>query len=158
MELAWEFYVAHAFWTWVALGAVLLAAEVATGTGNLLWPAGCAVLTGVFAATGFSPGLPAEIALFAVLTIAAVLLPRRYLKSAITPRGADINEPTKGLIGAHGQVVGSVQVDRGRVFVNGKEWAAVLDGGGRLEDGASVKVVGCNDACTLRVRAAGGAH
>jgi membrane protein implicated in regulation of membrane protease activity len=155
MELVWDFYLAHAFWSWIALGAVLLAAEVATGTGNLMWPAGCAALTGVFAGSGFSPGPPAEIGLFAVLTIAAVLVSRRLLKKAVAADGPDVNDQLNTVVGAQGRVVGSLEADRGRVFVKGKEWAALLDGGGRLEDGAAVEVVSCQDSTTLKVRAAG---
>ncbi|EJL25398.1 hypothetical protein PMI01_04370, partial [Caulobacter sp. AP07] len=33
------FYMTHPFWVWLAVAAIFLAAEVATGTGWLLWPA-----------------------------------------------------------------------------------------------------------------------
>ena len=36
------FYLGHPMWVWLAVGALLLAAEVATGSGYLLWPAASA--------------------------------------------------------------------------------------------------------------------
>lgn len=153
MEALWEFYLAHAFWTWIAVGAALLAAEVATGSGYLLWPAACTVVVGLFSISPFNPGLPAELGVFAVLTIVATLASRKFLTKATEKPGPDVNDPLAHLVGAHGHVVGALEPHRGRVFVLGKEWAATLDGEGRLEDGTEVEVVGAADAVTLRVKA-----
>jgi membrane protein implicated in regulation of membrane protease activity len=72
------FYAVHPFWTWIAVAAVLLAAEVVTGWGYLLWPAAAAV--GIAVAGRFAPlGLPVEVAVFVVLTIASTMLARRFL-------------------------------------------------------------------------------
>jgi membrane protein implicated in regulation of membrane protease activity len=154
VEGLWEFYLAHGFWSWIAVGAILLATEVTTGSGYLLWPAACTVLVGLVSISGFSPGLPAELGLFAALTIASTLASKRFLKRATANEGPDVNDTLSPLIGAHGRVVGSVEADRGRVFVQGKEWEALLEGDGRLDDGAAVRVVGCADAVTLKVQRA----
>ncbi len=37
-----DFYLSHPLWIWAALGAGLLAIEVAAGSGWLLWPAAAA--------------------------------------------------------------------------------------------------------------------
>lgn len=153
MEALWEFYLAHAFWTWIAVGAALLAAEVATGSGYLLWPAACAVPVGLFAISPLNPGLPAELGVFAILTIIATLASRKLLAKAVEKPGPDVNDPLRRLVGAHGHVVGTLEPHRGRVFVQGKEWAATLEGEGKLGDGAEVEVIGAADATTLRVRA-----
>jgi membrane protein implicated in regulation of membrane protease activity len=39
-------YTTHPFWVWLAVAAIFLAVEVATGTGWLLWPAASALLVG----------------------------------------------------------------------------------------------------------------
>ena len=49
--------------------------------------------------------------------------------------------------------MGAFQHRAGRVFIDGKEWAAELDDGEVLEAGASVEVVGVQGGC-LKVRRA----
>ena len=44
-----EFYLLHPVWSWLTVAAILLAAEVATGTGWLLWPSASAAITAVIA-------------------------------------------------------------------------------------------------------------
>ncbi|HEX5377237.1 MAG TPA: NfeD family protein, partial [Phenylobacterium sp.] len=95
--------VANPFWVWAGVGAVLLAAEVATSTGWLLWPAASAGLVAVISlilpldwlATG---------SLFAALTIATSLTARRYMHLAKAVRGGhDINDNVARLVGHHGK-------------------------------------------------------
>ncbi|CAN1541806.1 COG1585 Membrane protein implicated in regulation of membrane protease activity [Caulobacteraceae bacterium] len=123
-----ELYVAHPFWIWMALAAVLLAAEVATTTGWLLWPAACAV---VVAALTFLLGgnFAVELAVFAMLTIASTLLARRYLPRNLSGDGPDINDNIGRLVGHSGMVVAAFENGQGRVFIDGKEWAAVTEDG-----------------------------
>ena len=63
---------ANPFWTWAAVGAALLAAEVATGSGWLLWPAASAGLLAVLS-LALPLGWLESAGLFAVLTIATSL-------------------------------------------------------------------------------------
>jgi len=122
-----ELYVAHPFWIWLAVAAVLLALEVATTTGWLLWPAACAVI--VAALTFLLKGnFAVELAVFAVLTIASTLLARRYLPKNASGDGPDINDNIGRLVGHYGMAVSAFEHGRGRVFIDGKEWAAVADG------------------------------
>jgi inner membrane protein len=120
------FYVLHPFWLWLAVAAVFLALEVATGTGWLLWPAASAVVTGVIAQALKLNGFVA-IGLFVVLAIAATYLARRYLRPVLEPGGPDLNDPMQRLIGQRGQVLSTFEQGRGRVFVDGKDWAAETD-------------------------------
>ena len=147
------FYAAHALWIWVALGAALLAVEVATGSGWMLWPAASAVV--VAALAGFAGlGPLAAVLIFAVLTILSTVLARRYLPRRLLHHpGGDINDTTARLIGHHGRVVAAFCGRTGRVFIDGKEWAAELDQDEALEAGARVEVTGVAGA-HLRVRAA----
>ena len=146
-------YTGHPFWIWIALGAALLAVEVATGSGWLLWPAAAAGITALLVTFG---GLDlAQAALvFALLTISLALLARRYLpKSLVRHPRHDINDNVARLVGHHGNVVAAFKGRNGRVFIDGKEWAAELDGGEALEAGARVEVTGVTGA-HLRVRGA----
>src|SRR5262249_51181492 len=77
-----SFYATHPFWIWLAVAAVFLAVEVATGTGWLLWPAASAMLVGLLTVVA-QPGLPIELGLFAALTIATTYLARRFLRPVL---------------------------------------------------------------------------
>ena len=146
-------YAAHPFWVWIALGAAILAAEVATGSGWLLWPAAAAAVVAL-AVTFGGLDLSQAALVFALLTISFVLLARRYLPKSLFQKAAnDINDNVARLIGHHGRVVTAFRGRNGRVFIDGKEWAAELDEGEALEVGSRVEVTGVQGA-HLRVRAA----
>ncbi|HZZ69946.1 MAG TPA: NfeD family protein [Phenylobacterium sp.] len=146
-------YLAHPFWVWIALAAVLLAIEVMTGSGWLLWPAASAAIVGVLAVyAGLDPGQ--AVLVFALLTISLVLLARRYLpKSLLRHANADINDNVARLVGHQGRVVADFRDRSGRVFVDGKEWPAEADEGAALIAGSRVEVTGVTGA-RLRVRPA----
>ncbi len=140
------------FWLWAGLAAALLAAEVATGSGWLLWATASAAATAVVAAL-LEPSHPTAILVFAALTIASTLLARRYLPRPADAPGGDINDNVARLVGHRGSAVSAFERRAGRVFIDGKEWAAELDDGEGLEAGASVEVVGVQGA-RLKVRRA----
>lgn len=152
MNAIYDFYFVHPFWVWLAIGAVLLAAEVSTGSGYLLWPAASAAVVALIT-LAFHLGLPFELVTFAGLTVAATILAKRFLPSPFRPTGPDINDPHHRLIGHHGRAAGAFQAGRGRVFVDGKEWAAELEGEGALDSGAPVSVTGVAGGALLRVKA-----
>jgi membrane protein implicated in regulation of membrane protease activity len=148
------FYETHPFWAWMAAAAVLLVAEVATGSGYLLWPAAAA---GVVAVVGvFRPlGLPAEVTLFAVLTILSTFLARKYLPRRAGQRGPDINDRAGRLVGRFGEAVGAFVDGQGRAFVDGAEWIAEIDPASEpLAPGTRVEVVDVLGGGRLKVRAA----
>jgi membrane protein implicated in regulation of membrane protease activity len=148
-----QLYVLHPFLAWIALAAALLAVEVATGSGWLLWPAASAAAVAVLA-TYAGLDLAQAALVFALLTISAILLARRYLpKSLLRHPGHDINDNIARLVGHQGRVVAAFKGRSGRVFIDGKEWAAELDGGEGLEADSRVEVVGVAGA-HLRVRGA----
>ncbi len=147
-----EVYGAHPFWAWLALAAILLAAEVATGSGYLLWPAASAAVVALI--SGFRLGAPVELALFACLTIVTTLIARRYLPSPFRPKGADVTNAQDRIVGRQGRVASAFSGGHGRVFVDGKEWAAELGDGGELPAGAEVKVIEVLSGATLKVEPA----
>ena len=137
-----QFHDQYGVWAWAGLAAALLAVEAMTGSGWLLWPAASAVVVAILArALGLS--LEAAVLTFAVLTIVTTLIARRYLPTSRFGRqGHDINDATARLLGHHGRAVAAFKGRLGRVFVDGKEWAAELDDGEALEAGAEVEVTG----------------
>ena len=152
MHLIAQVYVAHPFWVWLSAGAVLLAVEAATGAGYLLWAAAAAAVTALFALLRLGPEL--ELGLFAVVTILATVLARRYLPDPFRTRAPDINAPRHRILGHRGSVVAAFDHGHGRVFVDGKEWAAELDDGAELAPGAAVEVTAVVSGSRLRVRPA----
>ncbi len=153
MDLVFDLYRAEPFWSWAAFSAALLAIEIVTGSGWLLWAAAAA---GVTAMTVLLPGVrfPHAVLIFALLTMASTLLARRYFpRSAAADEGHDINDNVARLVGHHGSAVEAFRRGAGRVFIDGKEWAAELDGEERLEAGAPVTVTAVHGA-RLRVRRA----
>jgi hypothetical protein len=147
------FYASHPFWVWIAVAAALLAVEVITGSGWLLWPSASAGAVAILA-TFADLGLPQAVLAFAVLTIASTVLARRYLpRSLLHHPVGDINDNIGRLVGHQGRAVGAFHGRAGRVFIDGKEWAAELDEGEGLEAGSRVEVTGVAGA-HLRVRSA----
>ena len=150
MDSIYAFYLGHPFWVWLAVGAVFLAVEVMTGSGYLLWPATSAAVVGLLT-LGLRLGLAAELGLFAGLTLVATILARRYLPNPLRPSGPDINDATQRLIGHHGRAASTFDAGHGRVFVDGKEWAAELADGDELAAGAQVQVVAVLSGASLQV-------
>jgi membrane protein implicated in regulation of membrane protease activity len=66
--------------------------------------------------------------------------------------GGDINDTTGRLRGHEGVVAEDFASGMGRVLVDGKEWAAELEGGGALGRGAKIVVTAVGGA-QLTVRA-----
>lgn len=151
MEFISDLYAAQPFWIWLAVGVTLLAIEAAFSTEWLLWPAVSAGIVAVLAALKLSVGLPVEIAVFAVLTIASTLLSRRLIKRVNPDDAPDINARDSRLIGQRARVVEGFVDGRGRVFVSGAEWPAEIDGAGPAV-GESVIVEGLTGS-GLKVRA-----
>jgi len=132
-------------WIWAAVAAILLAAELATGSGWLLWPAASA---GVVALVEGLADLsaPLALALFAGLTIVSTATARRYFPRRLSDEGQDINDMAGRLLGREGEAVSAFHGRDGRVFVDGKGWAAELAEGDGLSAGSRVQVVGVADA------------
>jgi membrane protein implicated in regulation of membrane protease activity len=144
-------FFAHPYWVWIAVGGIFLLGELISGSGWLLWPAGAAMLTALITAVAV-PSWSAQIVIFVVSAIVATYLGRRFLRPA-SKGDRDINDPAPRLIGQQGHAAGAFQNGHGRVFVDGKEWAAELEGGGELAAGAPITVTEIVGGARLRVRA-----
>ena len=153
MHTAYIFAETHPMWAWMALGATLLALEVGTTSGYLLWPAGSAAVVGLL--TLVAPiGELGQMLVFSALTIVTTFIGRRYLKPAAALPGPDINDKVQRLIGRDGYVAHAFEQGRGRVFVDGSEWGAELEpDGAALSKGSRVEVVAVLGGGRLKVRA-----
>ena len=151
MEALTSLYATQPFWIWLALAAVILAAELSTGSGWLLWPAAAAgAMAGL---TLVVPNnLALHLALFAGLTILTTVTARRYLPRDISGGGPDINDTMTRLVGARGRAAGAFESGHGRVHVDGKEWDAVSDDA--LVSGQAIAVEAVTGGSSLKVRAA----
>ena len=143
-------YAAQPFWIWAGLAAAILAIEVVTGSGWLLWASASAAVTATVVGL-VDLSVPTTLLVFAVLTMVSTLLARRYLPRQVVEAAGDINDNVSRLMGHEGAAVRAFARGEGRVFIDGKEWAAELDEGETLDAGASVQVVGVEGA-RLRVR------
>ncbi|MDO8322969.1 MAG: NfeD family protein [Phenylobacterium sp.] len=141
------------FWVWAAIGALILATEVSTGSGWLLWPAASAAAVAVAALLFPQMGWVGAIGLYAGLTIVTTLLARRYWRPSPADESQDINDNISRLVGHHGRAAATFHDRAGRVFIDGKEWAAELEEDAVLAPGAPIEVTGINGAL-LRVRPA----
>ena len=141
---------ANPFWWWTAAALALLAVEVATGAELFLWPAASAGVVAVLTAVGLSLPMGFDVGLFAVLTIVSTLAARKIRRP---PMGPDINDPLNRLVGVKGAAVAAFDRGRGRVLVEGTEWAAELDDeSSSLSPGDRVEVAAILDGGRLKVR------
>ena len=143
-------YLANPFWWWVGAAVALLAIEVATGAQMFLWPAVAAGVVALLQLLRLPLPLGADLAVFAILTIAGTLAARRL---RVSTGGPDINDPLNRLVGQKGAAVAGFEHGQGRVLVEGTEWAAELDRGTELVAGERIEVTGVLDGGRLQVRA-----
>src|ERR1700723_219761 len=151
MDQAAAIFFDHPFWSWIAVGGIFLIGELMTGSGWLLWPAGAAAV-GAGTTRFVALGWPGELVLFVVVAGVAPFVGRRFLRPA--PKAEpDINDPARRLIGQQAETTDNFRAGLGRVFIDGKEWAAELDGGGDLAACSKVEVVEILGGARLKVRA-----
>jgi len=128
------------FALWLVIGGVLLAVEVGTGSGWLLWPAASAAIVALLS-LGVHFEFNMQLVVFAILTIITTLAGRHFFPQAVLT-GGDINDNSSRMTGLDGVAAGDFHGNQGRVFVDGKEWAAELEGGPTLASGQRVVVTG----------------
>ena len=138
-------------WLWLALAALVLAIEIVTGTGWLLWPSVSAMVTGAIAALHPPFGVAGQVVVFSLLTIGSSLMARRFLPQT-APKEPDLNDQTARLMGQSGTVVDDFSAGHGRVFVGGAEWPASSLDDQSLVKGARVSVEAVVDGAQLKVR------
>ncbi|RON28302.1 MULTISPECIES: NfeD family protein [Pseudomonas] len=139
------------FWSWLALGTLLLILEVFGAGGYLLWIGMAAAAVGVL--TFVIPGLPWElqVLLFAVFSILTALYWWRRQRSAVRVSDQpNLNLRGQELIGKVFVVSEAIVDGRGKIKVADGVWMAR---GPDTASGSRVRVVGQQGAILLVERA-----
>ena len=131
-------------WLWLIGGVLLLILEVIAPGFFLVFLGAAAIATGLFTVL-FNLGAAAELALFALYSVIAVLVGRRFYAN----RTADSTDPLLNdragrLVGKVVTVVATVDDQSGRVRVGDSEWSAR---GGPAAVGERVRITGVEGNC-----------
>ncbi len=135
-----------AHWWWLLAAAILGILEVFIPGIFLVWMAAAAAITGIAVAlTGLA--LPFQLALFALLAIAAVYGGRRhYDRNPVASSDPKLNDRTARLIGQTVIVVTAIEHGEGRVKVGDGVWTAR---GPDAAPGSRVTVTGAEGNCLI---------
>ncbi|GGK12526.1 membrane protein [Deinococcus malanensis] len=136
-------------WHWWVLGALLLILEVFAPGVFFVWLAMAAFMLGLLV---FVLPLPVtlQLLLFALLSVVAVLIGRRYVNRLILggDEGETMNRGASRLVGRTVVVTAAIRNGVGRVRVGDSDWRAT---GPDVPEGASVLIVSA-EGTTLHVR------
>lgn len=117
-------------WWWVALAILLGAAEMLTTTTLLMWSAAAALATALVSWAFGLTGWPAQVALFAALSIVLTFAARLALgrrRPVVGDAASPLNRRADQLVGRDGRVL-TFQHDEGRIEIDGIPWRARLEG------------------------------
>jgi membrane protein implicated in regulation of membrane protease activity len=156
METITEFLNAQPAWHWWALGAILLAAEIASTTQYLLWPGIAALLVGLL--KFLVPPLDGRLAVFifaVVSVVATVAWKRSPWGRADRNTHPALNERCAQYIGRIVKAEENFVSGRGSVRVDDTRWIAAVVDGSEPVKGDLLQVSGA-DGTTLRVQLAPG--
>ena len=163
-------YLQDPFWIWFGVAAVFVSLSFATGSNLLFLPSACAAAVALLELVGARLGMEAETGVFAALTAFALmgayaLQPRarvamvggaakRMPRAGTGALGALVaDEEPAALVGRIARATGEFNNGVGRVWIDGAEWAAEIEG---IEEtlplGASVRVVRVIGGVKLQIR------
>ena len=140
-------------WHWWALGALLLALEIASTTQYLLWPGIAALLVGVL--KFLVPALDGrlDVFLFAIISVGAtVVWKRSKLGRAERTSHHNLNDRSAQYGGRHVLALDDFQGGRGAVRVDDSRWNARTSDGSSPRKGDTLIVTGA-DGAILHVKA-----
>lgn len=131
-------------WLWLIGGVILLIAEIVAPGFFLVFIGAAAISAGLFTLL-FGLGTAAQLALFALYAVLAVMAGRRFYASHATDHdGARINDPAGRMVGRMVTVVTPIDDHQGRVRVGDSEWSAR---GGPAAVGDRVRITGVDGNC-----------
>ncbi len=131
-------------WLWMIGGVLLLIAEIIAPGFFLVFIGAAALATGAFALL-FGLGTAAQLALFALYALLAVMVGRRfYANAAADSSDPLLNDRSARLVGKVVTVVAAVDEHNGRVRVGDGEWNAR---GGPAAAGERVRITGVDGNC-----------
>jgi membrane protein implicated in regulation of membrane protease activity len=137
-------------WVWLSVAALLGIAELLVPGVFLIWLAAAAAITG-FATLMFGVPVAFQFALFALLSIAATMIGRRwYANNPVESSDPLLNDRATRLRGETVIVVSAIENGMGRVKVGDSVWNAR---GPDAAVGACMRVVGA-EGTSLRVEPA----
>lgn len=140
--------------SWLGIGAVLLAAELLTGTAYLLWIATAAALTAALAAIFPEASLPLQLVAFSLFALATTVAGRRFFKPDTTPSDdPTLNTPLQRHIGQQAIAVDAFVAGSGRVRLGDTEWAAKTQDAPDPASGCVLVVTGVEGAVLHVTRA-----
>ncbi len=142
----------EAMWIWGAIGLILLAVEMATGTFYVLWFGVAALCVSIAAWLHPEVSHAAQFAIFAGLALGSLAIWRRYYKK--TESHSRVGQSQGEEIGRVGMVIGKtspmhngvIQFTQG--LMGSREWVAVSDE--TIEEGSMATVIAV-EGNTLRV-------
>ena len=136
-------------WLWLIGGVLLLIAEVIAPGFFLVFIGAAAMAAGLFTLL-FGLGTVAQLALFALYALLAVMIGRRfYANQHADSTDPLLNDRAGRLVGKVVTVVASIDEHGGRVRVGDSEWSAR---GGPAAAGERVRISGVDGNC-LKVEA-----
>ena len=136
----------EAGWLWMIGGILLLIAEVIAPGFFLVFIGAAALATGAFTLL-FDLGIPAQMTLFALYAVVAVMIGRRVYANAPTDSSDPfLNDRSARLVGRSVTVIEAVDEHSGRVRVGDSEWSAR---GGPGRAGERVRITGVDGNCLL---------
>jgi membrane protein implicated in regulation of membrane protease activity len=133
-------------WFWLIGGVVLLIAEL-IAPGFFLVFIGAAAMAAGFFTLLFGLGVPAQLTLFVIYAIIAVMIGRKvYANAAVDSTDPLLNDRGARLIGKSVVVIEAIDEHSGRVRVGDSEWSAR---GGPGSAGERVRITGVEGNCLL---------
>ena len=131
-------------WLWLIGGVLLLILEVIAPGFFLVFLGAAGIATGLFTVL-FDLGTASQLALFALYSVIAVLVGRRfYANRAVDSTDPLLNDRGARLVGKVVTVVNAVDDHGGRVRVGDGEWSAR---GGPAAVGERVRITGVDGNC-----------
>jgi membrane protein implicated in regulation of membrane protease activity len=131
-------------WLWMIGGVVLLIAEIVAPGFFLVFIGAAAMATGAFALM-FGLGTSAQLALFALYAVLALMVGRRFYANAnVDSSDPLLNDRSGRLVGKVVSVVSAIDDHGGRVRVGDSEWNAR---GGPAAPGERVRITGVDGNC-----------
>lgn len=133
-------------WLWMIGGILLLIAEVIAPGFFLVFIGAAALATGAFTLL-FDLGLPAQLTLFAIYAVVAVMFGRKAYANRTTDSSDPLlNDRGARMIGKSVTVIEPVDEHSGRVRVGDSEWSAR---GGPGRPGERVRITGVEGNCLI---------
>ena len=141
----WNFLIGIGAWGWLVLAVVLFTIETVLPGVHFLWFGLAAIATGILG-LGTGMGWQGQLVAFALLSVASMLLARRFSVAAATSDVPGLNQPGSAYVGRTVTVEEPIRGGRGKVRVGDTLWIAE---GPEQPAGTRVRVTGANGTVLL---------